>query len=127
MQWVRWVIIALSLIDAGYMAVDGTRALTRGDYFTPSSGEHAGQLGPWTRVVEAVGVDPRSRGMKVFFAVYGVAWIAVTVAFALKQRWSWVAMLILAIGSIWYLIIGTFVSVGITILLLLPAVRELYS
>jgi hypothetical protein len=127
MQWVRWVIIALSLIDAGYMAVDGTRALTLGNYFTPSSGEHAGQLGPWTRIVEAVGVDPRSTGMKAFFVVYGVVWIAVTVAFALKQPWSWVAMLILAIGSIWYLVIGAFVSVGVITLLLLPAVRELYS
>jgi hypothetical protein len=35
-------------------------------------------------------------------------------------------MLVLAVGSIWYLTIGTVVSVAISILLFVPAVRDLY-
>lgn len=126
MAWLRWVIVALAVLGAGYMVVDGTRALVRGDYFTPTSGEHAGELGPWARIVRAVGVEPRSTRMKAFFVVYGAAWLAVTAAFALGAGWSWVAMLALAIGSLWYLIPGTLLSAVIIALLLVPSVREAF-
>ena len=125
--WLRWLIVAVALIDAGYMAVDGTRALTVGDYFTPASGDHAGELGPWAKIAESVGVAPRSTPMKAFFVIYGLIWIAVIVAFVLKQPWSWFAMLALAAGSLWYLTIGTFVSIVVLILLFVPAVRAVYS
>jgi len=124
--WLRWLVVALALLDAGYMAVDGTRALTSGDYFTPGSGEHAGELGPWAGIVESVGIAPRSSPMKAFFVIYGVIWIAVTVAFAFEQPWSWFPMLLLAIGSLWYLTVGTIASIAVTILLFVPAVRDLY-
>ena len=125
--WLRWLIVALTLTDAGYMAIDGTRGLTAGDYFTPTSGDNAGELGPWARIMESVGMAPRSTPMKAFFVTYGLIWIAVTVAFAMKYPWSWLPMLVLAIGSVWYLTIGTIVSVVVSILLFVPAVRELYS
>ncbi len=127
MEWLRWVVVVLAFLDAGYMVVDGTRALTTGDYFTPSSGEHAGQLGPWAKVVKAIGVEPRSIGMKAFFVAYGLVWIAVTVAFALEQPWSWLMMLALAIGSLWYLVVGSVLSILVAVLLFIPAVRDIYS
>ena len=34
-------------------------ALIAGDYVTPSKGQYAGQLGPWARLVSAVGLEPR--------------------------------------------------------------------
>lgn len=126
MAWLRWVVVALAVAEAGYMVVDGFHALTRGDYITPRSGEHAGQLGPWARLVSAVGVEPRSTPMKVAFVVYGLAWLAVTAAFALEQGWAWYAMLALAIGSLWYLVQGTLLSAAMIVLLALPPVRETY-
>ena len=126
MTWLKWLVVALALLNAGYMVVDGTRALTKGDYFTPSSGEHKGELGPWVRVVRTMGIEPRSTAMKTFFVVYGLVWIVVIVAFAREQAWSWPAMLVLALGSLWYLTVGTIVSALVTILLVVPAVRDLY-
>ena len=127
MERLKWVVVVLALVDAGYMAVDGVRALVAGDYFTPSSGEHAGELGPWARLVSSVGLDPRSTGMKAFFVVYGAAWLGVIASFALgRSSWSWWAMLALAAGSIWYLTVGTVVSAAVVALLLVPAVRDLY-
>ncbi len=126
MSWLKWVVVTLALLNAGYMVVDGTRALTKGDYFTPSSGEHKGELGPWARVVTAIGIEPRSTAMKAFFVVYGLAWIVVIVGFARGQTWSWFVMLVLALGSLWYLTVGTIVSVLVTALLVAPAVRDLY-
>jgi hypothetical protein len=125
--WARWAIVALALLDAGYMTVDGARALVTGDYFTPSSGDHAGELGPWTRIVAAIGIEPRSTAMKTLFVAYGLLWVAVIVAFAAGQPWSWLAMLLLAAGSVWYLTIGTTVSVIVSLLLFLPAVRDHYG
>ena len=127
MTWLKWLVVALALLNAGYMVVDGTRALTKGDYFTPSSGEHKGELGPWARVVRTIGIEPRSTPMKTFFVVYGVAWIVVTVAFAREQTWSWPAMLLLALGSLWYLTVGTVISALVAILLFIPSMRDLYS
>lgn len=126
MAWLRLIVVALAMGSAGYMVVDGTRALVRGDYFTPSSGEYAGQLGPWAGVVRALGVEPRSTGMKAFFVVFGAGWLAATVAFAFGVGWSWAAMLVLAIGSLWYLIPGTVISAAIIVLLLVPSVREAF-
>jgi hypothetical protein len=44
-------------------AYDGSRALIVGDYVTPKSGAYAGQLGPWAKLVAAVGIEPRSTVM----------------------------------------------------------------
>lgn len=60
MDWLRLLAVALALIESGWMAFDGMRALLVGDYVTPRSGPYAGQLGPWARLVSAVGIEPRS-------------------------------------------------------------------
>lgn len=126
MEWLRWVAAALATSEAGFMLVDGTRALLTGDFITPKSGPYAGQLGPWTRLVSAIGIPPRSALMKWLFVAYGAIWLAVIVAFALRVRWAWMAMLVLAAGSLWYLIFGSIVSALVIALLLLPPVRAAY-
>jgi hypothetical protein len=123
MHWLHWIIIVLALQQAGWMAFDGTRALIAGDYVTPKSGAYAGQLGPWSKLVEAIGVPPRSTLMKSTFVIYGVAWLAIIVCFIFRLPWAWTAMLIAAIGALWYLPIGTFFSTMQIVLLLLPQVR----
>ncbi|MGH9904860.1 MAG: hypothetical protein ACRD8U_04645 [Pyrinomonadaceae bacterium] len=47
MRWLRSIIIVLAVLQAGWMTFDGARALIVGDYVTATSGEYAGQLGPW--------------------------------------------------------------------------------
>ena len=122
MRWLRWVVIVLALFEAGWMTFDGARALIVGDYVTPSSGEHAGQLGPWTKVVQAVGIEPRSLLMKAIFVIYGVAWLVILLCYVLDVPWARWAMLLAAAGSLWYLWTGTISStVQIALLLLLAA------
>lgn len=101
------IVILLALLQAGWMAFDGARAFIIGDYLTPTSGEYAGQLGPWANLVAAAGIEPRSTLMKTIFVVYGVLWLIVVSFFAQKQRWAWTAMLVAAMGSLWYLPFGT--------------------
>lgn len=64
MEWLRWVVVVLALVEGGWLAFDGTRAFVVGDYVTPGSGPHAGRLGPWSSVVSTVGIEPRSDLMK---------------------------------------------------------------
>lgn len=95
--------VALALSEAGWMVFDGSRALMVGDYVTPNSGRFAGQLGPWASLVSAVGIEPRSTLMKCVFVVYGLLWLAVLAAYLLSMRWAWMAMVVAAAGSLWYL------------------------
>jgi hypothetical protein len=125
MLWLRWIIILLALQEAGWMTLDGSRALIVGDYVTPARGRHAGQLGPWSKVATAVGIQPRSTLMKTIFVVYGVVWLLVTTCFMFKFSWAWYGMLTLAVGSLWYLPVGTAFSViQIGLLLILELVKK---
>jgi hypothetical protein len=123
MQWIRWVVLALALVEGGWLAFDGGRALVVGDYVTPRSGAHAGQLGPWSRVVSAVGIEPRSTLMKSIHLAIGATWLVVTACFVLRLSWAWSAMLVCAVLGLWYLPFGTLLSLIQIVLLLLPAMR----
>jgi hypothetical protein len=107
MTWVRVALIVLGLVEGAWMTFDGTRALRVGDFVTPSSGAHAGQLGPWNYVVSAVGISPRSTAMKLIFVVYGLSWVIIALGLAFQSAWASPAMLIAAIATLWYLPVGT--------------------
>jgi hypothetical protein len=111
MSALKAALVLCILLQAGWMAYDGGRALVVGDYVTPRTGEHAGQLGPWAKLVRRVGVAPRSTLMKSIFLVYGVTWLVVAAAFLLELKWSWWGLALLAAGALWYLPFGTLLSV----------------
>ena len=119
-----WIVIVLAFIEAGWLAFDGTRALVVGDYLTPTSGPHAGQLGPWSKVVAAAGIEPRSTLMKCVHLGLGAAWLAVIFCYAMRAPWAWTGMLVCAVLGLWYLPVGTLLSVLQIALLLLPALRR---
>jgi hypothetical protein len=123
MHRLGWVVLVLAFIEAGWLAFDGGRALVVGDYVTPTSGQYAGELGPWANVVSAIGIDPRSTLMKSIHVGLGTAWLAVIVCFALRMPWAWSGMLVCAVLGLWYLPFGTLLGVIQIVLLLLPPVR----
>lgn len=123
LHWLGWVVVVLAFIEGGWLAFDGGRALIVGDYVTPRSGQHAGQLGPWAKVVSAVGIEPRSSLMKAVHLVLGFAWVVTIVCFLLRFSWGWTGMVVFAVLGLWYLPFGTLLSLSQIALLLLPAVR----
>ena len=123
MNLLRWVIVFLGLSEAGFMAFDGVRALITGEYTTPKEGPYAGKLGPWTRLVSAVGIEPRATFMKCIFVGYGVLWLGIIAGYARGAAWAWKAMLFASIGSLWYLVFGTLTSSILLALLLLRGAR----
>jgi len=106
-----WVVVGLAVVQAGWLAFDGVHALVTGDYVTPASGPHAGQLGPWSRVVGAIGIGPRSTLMKGIHVVLGFVWLGVVACFAARPAWARPGMLVCAVLGLWYLPFGTLLSV----------------
>lgn len=123
MHWLGWIVLLLAFVEGGWLAFDGARALVVGDYVTPRSGPYAGQLGPWSKLVSAVGIAPRSTLMKSIHVALGSAWLAVMICFALRLPWAWTGMLVCAIAGLWYLPFGTLLSVVQIVLLVLPQLR----
>ena len=125
LHWFGRIAIVLALIEGGWLAFDGGRALVVGDYVTPGSGPRAGQLGAWARVVSTVGIEPRSTVMKCIHLALGLVWLLVTFCFALRLPWAWSGMLLCAVLGLWYLPVGTILSLIQIALLLAPALRRL--
>jgi len=106
-NWKDWVIVILVAFTAGWMLFDGSRALIVGDYITPKSGEYAGQLGAWSNLVKAIGIEPRSTLMKSIFVIYGLTVLTILVCFILGVSWARMALIVVSILGLWFLPIGT--------------------
>ena len=122
MNWKNWVIVSLVTLCAGWMLADGARALIVGDYVTPQAGEYAGQLGPWSNLVRAVGIEPRSTAMKVIFVTYGLLTLIVTIGYVFKQAWAKKALILATLLGLWYLPFGT--ATNLIVLILLFTTRD---
>ncbi len=127
LHWTAWLVVALVLLNGGWMAFDGGRALLTGDYVTPRSGPHAGAIGPWSNVVSAVGIEPRSTLMKSIFVVYGLAFVGLVGVFVLGVSKAWLALLVVAALGLWYVPFGTVINAIVITLLLLPPLRSVPS
>ncbi|MEM7309840.1 MAG: hypothetical protein AAF682_24400 [Planctomycetota bacterium] len=120
----RWIVLLLALFEAGWFAFDGAHALLTGDYVTPSSGPHAGQLGPWTALVEGVGLEPRSHLVMGIHLGLGLVGLACCAAWARRAtRRTWFAMVACAAAGLWYLPFGTLLGVLQLVLLWRWSVR----
>ena len=110
MQRVRWVIVVFALLLGVWLCVDGIRALFLGDYLTPASGPYAGQLGPWSKVVSAIGLNPRGTAIKCLqvAARRRVDFIA---ALRLSLRKGRRLAFWCSVATLWYLPVGTAVSI----------------
>ena len=118
MRSLKWVVLILALFQGGWLAFDGTHALVTGDYITPASGPHAGQLGLWSHAVSAVGLEPRSTLVKCIQLFLGIAWLVALVVFIIRPMPGRRFILGCAAGSLWYLPVGTVVNLIIIVLIL---------
>jgi hypothetical protein len=111
MNPLRIAIPLIALFVGGWLTFDGTRAVISGDYVTPRRGPRAGQLGPWSKIVSAIGIDPRSTSMKCIHIVLGILWLISALTFLARPTLGRFALVGCAISSLWYLPVGTVLSV----------------
>lgn len=107
---IKWILVLLACLNFGYMAGDGAHALIKGDYIRPRSGRHAGELGPWSKLLEGIGLRPLSVGVKLGFLMWGLTGLVLVGLFvwqpAVYRNW----LLVLNVCTLWYLWPGTFLS-----------------
>jgi hypothetical protein len=101
----RRFIIVLSILSGVFMMLDGLAALATGSYIAPG-----GQIGPWVAVLRAVGISAFSSGVKVAFVVLGAAYVVSAVAFAFYRPYSRLYLGAIALLTLWYVPIGSFIS-----------------
>lgn len=124
MPWKKLIITALVLFTAGWMLFDGSRALIVGDYFTPSEGEYAGQLGPWANLMQRVGIEPRSTGMKIVFVLYGFLALGILWCYWARYSWAGTALMIVCFLGLWYLPFGTISNLIVLFLMMMRRSRH---
>lgn len=104
------VITLIALVLGGWLTFDGVRAFATGDYVTARTGDRAGQLGPWSKVVSAIGLDPRGTFMKSFHVGLGCTWLVALLVFWFQPGLGRCALAASAVASLWYLPLGTVLS-----------------
>lgn len=124
--WAARLAALLIASTAGWMIFDGTRALVLGDYLTPATGEFAGQLGPWSELVQAIGIEPRSVLMKWLFIAQGLGTLTVVGGYLLGKPWARMGLPVAMLLGLWYLPVGTLVN-GLAFLLLFVRRKSLAS
>jgi hypothetical protein len=107
----KFTILFLALLNGGWMVFDGIHVLRKGKYFGPDI------PGLWSKIVSSVGINPFKLG-PVFVAL-GVAWLVLGFAVFFTISWAWLALLICSVLTMWYLKVGTVISIIVAALLVL--------
>lgn len=111
---VEFSLFLLALLNGGWMIFDGFHVIRTGKYFGPE------EPGSWSEIVASIGINPLSIG-PVFVAL-GVAWFISIAGLLLSSSWGWMAMLASAIATLWYVKVGTLISIiSIALLLIFKA------
>jgi hypothetical protein len=101
----------LGMINGGWMIFDGFYALRNKKYFGPE------EPGPWAMLVKKIGLEPLSMAKPLI--VLGISWIvAIIFLFVFQIEIFWYLVILLAIGTLWYLPIGSIISFFLMILLI---------
>ena len=96
------IVSLIALLAGGWMIFDGAYVLSTGKYFGTE------KPGVWSNVVSAVGINPFSLGVP--FIILGVFWLLFLIGMLLHQSWAWYGALFVAIATLWYLPVGTVLS-----------------
>ena len=97
------IVSLIALLVGGWMIFDGVHVLITGKYFGPE------KPGPWSDLVSSVGVNPFDLGF--LFIILGVFWLLFPVGMLLKKTWAWYGAVLTAVATLWYLPVGTVLSV----------------
>ena len=110
----KTTLLAVCLLQGGYMIFDGMHRLITGNYF-------GGRVGPWADLALAVGLSPGA--MAPLFVILGALWLVGGVALLLRKRWSTRLLIAVSVVSLAYLVFGTILSLIALLIVLMPRKR----
>jgi hypothetical protein len=101
------IIAVLGLIMGGYMLIDGIYVILKGKYIGPE------KPGPWANLFYSFDINVMKLGP--VFIVFGLLWLAWVYALLTHQNGTFVFGITLSVLSLWYLPVGTLISIIILI------------
>lgn len=106
----KLLIAILALINGGYMLLDGIYVLLKGKYIGPE------KPGPWANLFYKLDVNVFKLGP--MFIAFGIVWLVFLLGLWTSQGWTYFLGILISILTLWYLPIGTLLSVIILAVLL---------
>lgn len=106
----------LALANGIFMTMDGSHVIMKGKYIGPE------KPGPWANIFYKLKIDVFKLGP--LFVILGLSWLVLTYALWTNQEWTLIFGVIISILTLWYIKVGTFISI-ITIALLLIFKQQL--
>ncbi|HHO56027.1 MAG TPA: hypothetical protein ENK21_06530 [Trueperaceae bacterium] len=101
----------ISLINAIYMLIDGVFVVVNGKYIGPE------KPGPWSNFFVSLNINVFKLGP--LFVAFGLLWFLFVYGLQASQNWVYWYGIILSIATLWYFPIGSLISVGVIVLLLI--------
>ncbi|MEJ5995942.1 hypothetical protein WG904_16050 [Pedobacter sp. Du54] len=100
----------LGLLNGGYMLVDGVFVMLKGKFIGTD------KPGPWANLFYKLNIDVFKLGP--IFITFGILWLIWVYALCTTQSWAYIFGLIISLFTLWYLPLGTLLSITIFISLM---------
>ncbi len=113
---VKIILTILAFANGVFMTFDGFHVMIKGKYIGPE------KPGPWAGVFYRLKINVFKLGP--LFIVLGLGWITLIYGLWGNQDWTFNFGVIISILTLWYIKVGTFVSI-ITVALLLIFKQQL--
>ena len=104
------LITILGFLNGAYMLVDGIFVMLKGKYIGPE------KPGPWSEIFSAANINVFKLGP--LFIVFGILWLTWLYSLWSARSWSITFGIIISILTLWYLPVGTLLSLIILIVLI---------
>lgn len=101
----------IAFLNGGFMLLDGIFVMLKGKYIGPE------KPGPWANLFNKLPVNVFKLGP--LFVVYGLVWLLFLYGLLTTQAWAYKLGLAISILSLWYLPVGTVLSITVFVVLII--------
>ena len=106
---IKIILAIVAFANGAFMLIDGIHVMKKGKYIGPE------KPGPWANIFYKLNINVFKLGP--LFVIFGLAWLFWTFAIWNNSDWSFIFGITISILTLWYLSIGTAISI-LTIVLL---------
>ncbi len=106
----KLILTILTLLNGGFMLIDGIHVMLKGKYIGPEL------PGPWAKIFQVFHINVFKLGP--LFILFGCFWLLFLFAFWFNQQWAYMLGISISILTLWYIPVGSLVSVIVLLLLL---------
>ena len=101
----------LAFANGVFMTMDGFHVMIKGKYIGPE------KPGPWANIFYMLKINVFKLGP--LFIILGLGWLMWIYSLWTNQNWTFIFGFIISVLTLWYIKVGTFISIVIIALLLI--------